>query len=138
MKVKEIAINKYINMIRPYLVDMMNVYKSQSESKIQLTAPINFISSSPDSSETCILHANGNNVEIMIGSETNEIVEELFKSPLRRYQEGLEELMRGSEFGFVGVNELNCDLNKISLNRGKSYIQKATINPKNKKDDRCF
>ena len=31
------------------------------------------------------------NIEIMLGSETPEIIEELFKSPLQRYQEVLEE-----------------------------------------------
>ena len=54
--------------------------------------------------------------------------------------------MRGSEFGFDGVNALCYDLNKTSLNRGGSHIEsqkwisakKATINPKNKKDDNCF
>ena len=54
--------------------------------------------------------------------------------------------MRGSEFGFDGVNALYYDLNKTSLNRGGSHIEsqkwisakKATINPKNKKDDKCF
>ena len=40
--------------------------------------------------------------------------------------------MRGSEFVFDGINLLHYDLNKISLNRG------ATINPQNKKDDKCF
>ena len=30
--------------------------------------------------------------------------------------------MSGSEFVFDGVNALYYDLNKISLNRGKSYI----------------
>ena len=30
--------------------------------------------------------------------------------------------MRGSEFIFDSVNLLNYDLNKISLNRGKLYI----------------
>ena len=45
--------------------------------------------------------------------------------------------MRGSEIVFVGVNGLHYDFNKISLSRGKSYIdssewlknKKATINP---------
>ena len=54
--------------------------------------------------------------------------------------------MRGSEFVFDIVNLLHYDLNKISLNRGGSYIKspvwlsakKATINPRNKKDDKCF
>ena len=30
--------------------------------------------------------------------------------------------MRGSEFVFDGVNVLYYDVNKISLNRGESYI----------------
>ena len=53
--------------------------------------------------------------------------------------------MSGSEFAFDAVNALYYDLNKISLNRGGSYIdspewiknRKATINPKNN-DDKCF
>ena len=48
---------------------------------------INFISSK-DSDETRTMHAKSNNVAIMIGSETNEIIEELLKSFLHRYQEG--------------------------------------------------
>ena len=58
----------------------------------------------------------------MIGSDTNEVIEKLFKSPLRKYQDNLEEKMHGSEFVFDGVNALYYDLNKISLNRGGSYI----------------
>ena len=81
----------------------------------------------------------------MIGSETNEIIEELFKSLLQRYQEGLEESMRGSEFMFDSVDVLYYDLNKISLSRDGSYIdspkwlkgKKATIKPKIN-DDKCF
>ena len=50
---------------------------------------INFISSKPDSDETRTIHARSDNIEIMIGSETNEIMENLFKSLLQRYQKGL-------------------------------------------------
>ena len=46
------------------------------------------------------------NVEIMMGSGTDEITEDLFKSLLKRYQEGLEESIRGSEFFFDGVNAM--------------------------------
>ena len=53
--------------------------------------------------------------------------------------------MRRSEFEFDGVNSLYYDFNKISINRGGSYIdspkwlknKKSTINPKNN-DDKCF
>ena len=91
------------------------------------------------------MHTNSNNVEIMIGSETDEIIEDLFESFLQKYQEGLEESMRGSEFAYGSVDALYYNLNKVSLSRGGSYIdspkwlknKKATISPKNK-DDKCF
>ena len=135
-KDKILTISEYLDMIRPYLVDMINDHKNQSEWKIQLSAEINFIFSKPDSDETCIMHTQSNNIEIMIGSDTNEVIEELFKSLLQRYQENLAEKMRGSEFVFDGVNVLYYGLNKISLNRVGSYIdspawikiKKATIN----------
>ena len=34
------------------------------------------------------------NIKIMIGSETNEVNEELFEYLLQRYQEGLEESVK--------------------------------------------
>ena len=57
-----------------------------------------------------------------MGYETDEIIEELFKSLLQRYQEGLEESMKGSEFVFDSVGLLEYKLNKISLNRGGSNV----------------
>ena len=142
---KILTISEYLDMIRPYLVDMINDHKNQSEWKIQLTVAINFISSKPDSDETRIMHTKSNNIEIMIGSDTNGVIKELFKSLLQRYQEHLETKMSGSEFVFDAVNVLYYDLNKISLNRGGSYIdspewiknKKVTINPNNN-DDKCF
>ena len=47
----------------------------------------NFISSK-DSDETRNMHTKNNNIEIMAGNETDEIIEELFKSILQIYQEG--------------------------------------------------
>ena len=81
----------------------------------------------------------------VMASETDEIIEKLFKSLLQRYQEGLEESMDGSHFIFDSVDALYYNLNKISLSRGESYIdslewlknKKATINPKTD-DDECF
>ena len=51
---------------------------------------INFISSK-DSDEIRAMHTKSNNIEIMVGNETNEIIEDFFKSLLQKYQEGLEE-----------------------------------------------
>ena len=75
-------------------------------------------------------------IEIMIDNETDEIIEKLFESHLQRYQKDLEEKMRGSEFVFDSVDLLYYELYKISLNRGRSYIdslkwlknKKVTIN----------
>ena len=91
------------------------------------------------------MHTRSNNKEIMNGSDTDEVIEELFESFLQKYEQNLEEKMKGSEFEFDGVHFLYYDFNKISLNRGGSYIdspkwlknKKSTINPKNN-DYKCF
>ena len=75
---------------------------------------INFISSK-DSDEIRTMHTKSNNIEIMMGNETDEIIEELFESLLQKYQEGLEEKMRGSEFVFDSIDLLHYNLHKISL-----------------------
>ena len=124
---------------------MINDYKSKCEWKIQLTAEINFTSLKPDSDETRIMHTKSNNTEIRIGDDTNVVIKELFRSFLQRYQEGLQEKIRSSEFEFDGVNLLYYDFDKIILNRGGSYIEsakwikdkKSTIKPKNT-DYKCF
>ena len=81
----------------------------------------------------------------MMVNETNEIIEHLFDSFLQKYQEGLEQSIRGSNFAFDIVSSLYYKLHKISLNRSGSYIdstkwlknKKATINPKYN-DDKYF
>ena len=52
----------------------------------------------------------------------HKIIEGLFESFLQRYQERLKESMRGNEFIFDSVDAVYYNLNKISLNRGGSYI----------------
>ena len=85
------------------------------------------------------------NVEIMIGVDTNEIIKKNFNSFLRRYQKGLGESMERSDFVFDYVESLNYIFHKIDLKRCGSYIEtpewikkkKATIYPENE-DGRCF
>ena len=81
-------------MIKPYLSDIIIyhkthglvrynsgnktwVEKTSSQWKIQLAMVINFISSK-DSDESRTIRIKSNNVEIMMGSETDEIIEDLF------------------------------------------------------------
>ena len=58
---------------------------------------INFISSK-DSDETRTIHKKSHNTEIMTSSETDDIIKKHFVSILQKYQEGLEENIRGSKF----------------------------------------
>ena len=90
------------------------------------------------------MHTTSDNEEFMNGDDTDEIIKRLFESFLQKYEENLQEKMKGSDFEFDGVNFLYYDFNKICLNRGGSYIdspkwlkdKKSTINPIN--DDKCF
>ena len=61
-------------MIRPYLSDIINNHKTQIEQKIQLTMAINFFSSK-NSEESRTINTKSDNIEIMMGSETDEIIE---------------------------------------------------------------
>ena len=102
---------------------------------------INFISPK-DSDKIRTMRRKSNNIEIMMGNETDDIIEELFESFLQKYQERLEEKMKGSSFVFDSVDRLYYYLHNISLDRGGSYIdcpqwlknKKVTINPENNDD----
>ena len=66
--------------------DKVTNYESQfGEWKIQLTMQINFISSK-NSEEIRTMSTKSNNIEIMMGSEADDIIKELFRSLLQRDQ----------------------------------------------------
>ena len=110
-----------------------------------MTAEITFISLKPGSDEARVMYTRSDNEEFMKGSDTDEVIKLLFESFLQKYEENLQEKMKGSEFEFDGVNFLYYDFHKTSIYRGGSYIdspkwlkdEKSTINPKNN-DDKCF
>ena len=58
---------------------MINNHKTHGEWKIQLTMQITFISSL-DTGEFRIMNSKSDNVEIMMRIETDDIINELFKS----------------------------------------------------------
>ena len=80
-------------MIRPYLSDIINDHKTPEvlkvhsgnkvidyektlgKQKIRLTVIIKFVSSKDDSDEVRTMYTKSDNIEIVIGSETNEITE---------------------------------------------------------------
>ena len=98
---------------------------------------VNFISSK-DTGETRIYYMWSDNVSIMQGKDTNDIIREMFDSFLYNYQKELKNI-KGSDFVFESVNLLHYKLHRVRLKRGGSYIKstkwlenkKATINPKN-------
>ena len=138
---KILSLKEYLNLIEKYLRKLIE----EGEWKVQLTIEVNFISLKPGSDETRIMHTRIDNIEIKFGDDNDDIIEQLFESLLQKYEENLQNKMRGSEFEFDGVNFLYYDFNKTSINRGGSYIdspkwlknKKSTINPKNN-DDKCF
>ena len=72
--------------------------------------------------KTHTMHSKSDNIEILIGNETDKIIEELFESFLQNYQERLERPMKESKIVFNMADLLYYKLPKISVNRsGFSY-----------------
>ena len=140
-----LSIQEYFALIEKYLRELINQYKNEGKCKIQLIAEINFISLKPGSDGTRIMYTRSDNEEFMNGSDTDQVIKLLFRSFLQKYQENFQNKMRGSNFEFDGVNLLYYNFNRISLNRGGSYIEpakwikdkKSIINPKNNYH-KCF
>ena len=105
---------------------------------------VNF-TSSKDTGETRTIYVWSDNVKIMWGSDTANIIKELFESFLNNYQKE-EQIIKGSDFNFESVDLIDYKLHRVRLRRGGSYIKSpewllhkgATINPKNKNDDECL
>ena len=91
-----LSLNEYLELIKPYLYDLINVHKAKGEWKIQLSAEISFISQKP----------NSNEIRVRFGSETEEVAEKLIMSILQKYQDNLQNKMKGSDFIFNGINYL--------------------------------
>ena len=106
-KGKNLLIKKCLNMIKPCLSDIINNHnnhktcglvryysgnkswleETSSEGKFQLIMAIIFIFSK-DSDETETMHTKSNNVEIMIGSETDEIIEDFLNLFCKNIKKG--------------------------------------------------
>ena len=110
-----LSLAEYLDIIRTYLREMIDDHKARGEWKIQLTMEINFVSVL-GSTQFQAMHIKSNNIEIIIGNETNNINVDLFNSIFKKYQEGLETKMKGSSFIFYCVDLLYYHLHKVSLN----------------------
>ena len=68
--------------IKPYLSDIINDHKTHGEWEIHFTFAINF-SFSKYSKETRAMYSKSDNIEVMMGNETDKIIEDLFDSLLQ-------------------------------------------------------
>ena len=97
---------------------LINQNKKEGEWKIQLIAEFNLISLKPGSDETRVMYTRIDNEEFMSGDDTNEIIKLLFESFLQRFEENLQEKLRGSDFEFDSINFFNYNFNKTSIYNG--------------------
>ena len=82
-----------------------------------------------------------------MGSDTKDVIDKLSNTLLQRFQNAQETSNeRGSGFIPDSVELLYYHFQRIDIRRAESYIispdwiasKKATINPKNEKDNECF
>ena len=144
-KEKRLSVKQYLNKITPHLYDLINDHWiARRVRKIQISMRINFISSR-DTGETRTIYEWSDNVSIMWGSDTGDIIRELFRSFLHSYQEE-EQIVSRSEFNFESAELMDYKLHKVRSRRGGSYIKSlewllhkgTTVNPKNENDDECL
>ena len=74
---KLLAPNEYLEKIRPNLIQLINNHKDNNNWKIQLTTQIIF-NSIKNLNDKRILYVKTKNVEIMMESDTNKTINELF------------------------------------------------------------
>ena len=146
-KDKKLSIEQYLDMIKPYLSDLINENKaiktSSNEWKIQINMHISFLSSN-DTGEICTIFVWSDNEETRLGNETDDIVKRLINSFLNNYQKE-ELILRNGSSLYLKVFVYCLISHKTSLKRGNPYIKspewrankKTIINPKIV-DDGCF
>ena len=93
---KILSLKEYLNLIEKYLRELLEEYKQKGGWKMQLTIEVNFISLKPGSDETCIMYTRSDNIEIMFGDDNDDMIEQIFESLLKKYEENLQNKMRES------------------------------------------
>ena len=141
---KNLSQEEYLDMIRPYLKDLINDHSQDGEWKIQLVM-LNRCIYSNNFEETRSVYSASDNIKIFMDSNTDEVIDKLFDTMLQKFQDARETFEKGSEFIFENVDILYYYFHRIDMRWSASYIEtpewlknkKATINPKNE-DDNCL
>ena len=106
----------------------------------------NFISDK-DFEDTQTIYSASKAIEVDKESDTENVIDTLFNTILERIQKSIETSNeRRSRFTHESVALLYYYFQKIDIRKAESYIvssdwivsKKATINPKNEKDSKCF
>ena len=147
-------------MMRPYLRDLVDGHKpiteltnrasnndsEHGEWKIQPVMQNNCISTK-NFEDTRAAYSASKPVETFMGADTDDAIDRLLDTLLQRFQKAIETSKgNGSGFTHKNVALLYYYFMKIDIRRAESYFESfdwlknkgATINPKNKKDNKCF
>ena len=76
-KDNKLPLYEYFDIIKPYLKDLIDDHKAKGEWKIQLSMRMIFVSFT-DANETREMHTKSDNITIMSGIETEDVINELF------------------------------------------------------------
>ena len=142
-KNKDMYITNYLEKVKPYLIALIDK-KKISNQKIQLDIAVNLIHLSK--SDRITFYVKSKNIECYPFDNSEDILNQLFDSLLKYFNDKLLICRTDSSYVFESVEGLSIHFHKIDLKRGSSYIptqkwleiKKATINPKNKNDNCCF
>ena len=146
---KSLSLEEYIQKITPYLKELIDIHKNDSNNfkkwKIQINGRIKNVSIE-NSSDVRTSYVWSKNKEIRSEYDTNDIIENTLESFFNNYQKEEEISREKSNLVFDSVDLLQYKFHKTSLKRGSSYIKspewllnkKAVINPKVVGDNCCF
>ena len=88
--------------------------------KIQISMRVNFISSK-DNVETRTVYVWSDNVSIMRGSDTDDIIRELSRCFFRNYREELK-IIKRSDFVCESVELMDYKLHRVRLRKRYLYL----------------
>ena len=133
----------YLEKIKLYLIPLTNK-KKVSNQKIQLDIEINLVHLTK--SDRIAFYVKSKNIECHPSDNSEDILNQLFDSLLKYFNDKLLICRTDSSYVFDSVEGISIHFHKIDLRRGSSYIptpewlenKKAAINPKNMKANYCF
>ena len=92
-KDKKLSVEQYLDIIKPYLSDLINENKARksnsNKQKIQINVHVNFLSSN-DNGENRTIFVWSDKEEIRLGNETDDIIKRLINSFLTKRRDNIE------------------------------------------------